>query len=154
MKLYFLRHGQAAWPDWQGADDDRPLTKAGRKEMRAAAEFFAGLKFKPNAIVSSPLPRAYQTADLLAEALGLTTVQEELLAPGFDTRKLSKLLAKYAEQDLVLVGHEPDFSSLIRALTGAEIKMAKAGLARVDVGDSKQLHGTLVWLIPPRVSAK
>ena len=67
MYLYFLRHGEADWPGWKGPDDDRPLTKAGRKEVHEVAEFLVGLKVKVEAVLASPLPRATQTADIAAE---------------------------------------------------------------------------------------
>jgi phosphohistidine phosphatase len=60
MKLYFLRHGEADWPDWKKPDDERPLTKAGRKEMNEVGKFLHRLKVFPDLIVTSPLPRAAQ----------------------------------------------------------------------------------------------
>ena len=54
----------------------------------------------------------------------------------------------------MLVGHEPDFSQAIEALTGANVKMAKAGLARVDLADPTELRGQLIWLIPPKIAGK
>ena len=62
MKLYFLRHGQADWPNWEGPDDDRPLTEAGREEVQAVAQLLVRLKAAPDLILTSPLPRAAQTA--------------------------------------------------------------------------------------------
>ncbi|HEY2568989.1 MAG TPA: phosphoglycerate mutase family protein, partial [Candidatus Udaeobacter sp.] len=62
MKLYFLRHGQADWPNWKKPDDERPLTKRGKREMRDVAKFLDRLKVRPDLIVTSPLPRAAQTA--------------------------------------------------------------------------------------------
>ena len=64
MHLYFLRHGAADWPDWNKPDDERPLTKAGEKEMHKVGEFLAALKVRPDVILTSPLPRAEQTADI------------------------------------------------------------------------------------------
>ena len=58
MKLYLLRHGKADWPDWNRPDDERPLDKAGRREMKQIAKFLAGLKLKPIALLTRPLPRA------------------------------------------------------------------------------------------------
>src|SRR6266436_10073244 len=61
MKLYFLRHGEADWPDWKKSDDERPLTDFGKKEVRDVAKFLARLNVRPDLIVTSPLPRASQT---------------------------------------------------------------------------------------------
>ncbi len=58
MKLYFMRHANADWPGWSGADDERPLTKKGRKETREMAKLLCRLRVDPALILSSPLPRA------------------------------------------------------------------------------------------------
>src|SRR5438132_13279421 len=69
MDLYFLRHGQADWPDWEKSDDERPLTKRGKKEMREVAAFLKRVKAQSDLIVTSPLPRASQTGRIAAEHL-------------------------------------------------------------------------------------
>ena len=69
MELYFLRHGEADWPNWTKPDDDRPLTDFGKKEVRQVAKFLDRLKLRPDLVVTSPLPRALQTAKIAAEHL-------------------------------------------------------------------------------------
>ena len=69
MKLYFFRHGQADWPNWNKPDDERPLTKEGAKEVRKVAKLLLQLKISP-LILTSPLPRASQTAEIVADVLG------------------------------------------------------------------------------------
>ena len=69
MELYLLRHGEADWPDWNKSDDERPLTKRGKKEMQEVAKFLGRLKVRPDLIVTSPLPRASQTAEIAADYL-------------------------------------------------------------------------------------
>ncbi len=150
MKLYFLRHGKATWPNWDKPDDERPLTQKGKKQMRRVAQSLANFKVSPSVILSSPLPRAYQTAAIVAEALGLAVTEEPALAPGFNGDRLAELLRKYAGPDVMVVGHEPDFSNTIATLTGGEVLMAKAGLARVDMDDTNPTRGELVWLVPPK----
>jgi phosphohistidine phosphatase len=147
MRLYLLRHGQADWPDWKGDDDDRPLTKAGRKEMHEVGEFLARCKVKVDSILTSPLPRAEQTADIAAEHLKVVCREERMLAPGFRADDLPRLLRKHPRDSLLLVGHEPDFSKLIGQITGGKVKMAKAGVASIDYAGKK---GKLLWLIPPK----
>jgi phosphohistidine phosphatase len=151
MRLYFLRHGAADWPHWDQPDDERPLTKAGRKEMHAVGEFLAELGVKPDIILTSPLPRAAQTADIAAEHLKVRVREEKLLAPGFPIEDLTRLLRKYPQQVLMLVGHEPDFSLVIMALTGASLKLSKAGVALLDLNLQK---GKLLWLFPPKLAKK
>jgi len=149
MRLYFLRHGAADWPDWKKSDDERPLTKAGRKELDQVGEFLARLGAKPDLILTSPLPRAAQTADIAAEHLWARVREEKLLAPGFGAPELERLLRKYPGQELMLVGHEPDFSSTIASLTGGRVKLAKAGVALVELDSGK---GRLRWLFPPKIA--
>ena len=151
MRLYFLRHGEADWPDWEGSDDDRPLTKAGRKEVHEMAEFLVRLKAKVDVVLASPLPRATQTADVAAEHFKVRVREEKLLAPGFRVEDLTRILRKYPQQTLMVVGHEPDFSQVITALTGGQVKVTKAGVALVELTERK---GKLLWLFPPRLAKK
>ncbi|HLW34785.1 MAG TPA: phosphohistidine phosphatase SixA [Chthoniobacterales bacterium] len=151
MELYFLRHGEADWPDWKKPDDERPLNKHGKKEMREVAAFLKRVKAKPDLIVTSPLPRASQTAEIAAERLKIKCREDKLLAPGFDRSDLERLLKKYPEESLMIVGHEPDFSEVISELTGGSLKLPKAGIALVDLNRSWR-GGRLLWLIPPKIT--
>ena len=153
MQLYFLRHGEADWPGWTKPDDERPLTDSGKKEVRQMAKFLDRLKVKPDLIVSSPLPRALQTAEVAAEQLKTKLRQDEALEPGFGISGLSAVLKRHGSKVLMLVGHEPDFSSVISALTGGFIKMSKAGVALIDI-DPETEKGRLLWLFPPKFARK
>src|SRR5437764_4978749 len=133
MELYFLRHGEADWPDWNKPDDERPLTKRGKKEMREVAKFLARLKVRPTLIVTSPLPRASQTAEIAADYLKAKLRKDELLAPGFGSSKLRTVLKRHRARVLMLVGHEPDFTQGISELSGGSLKLSKAGVALVDL---------------------
>src|SRR5205823_10939300 len=112
MKLCFLRHGEADWPNWNKPDDDRPLTERGRKEMKRVAKFLQRLKFSADSILTSPLPRASQTAEIVAERLGIELKTEPALAHGFNVERLRRLLAKADPDCIMLVGHEPVFSEV------------------------------------------
>ena len=151
MKLYFLRHGKADWPEWDKPDDERPLTKQGRREMERIAKFLRAADVAPAVILSSPLPRAWQTAEYAAEALDVELKEETSLGKGFGLPKLRPLLKRAKGGDLMIVGHEPDLSTVIHALTGGDVKLGKGGLARVDV-ELPATKGRLVWLIPPKVA--
>ena len=151
MKLYFLRHGKADWPNWDKPDDERPLNKQGRREMARIAKFLRSVEIEPSLILSSPLPRARQTAEYAAEALQVELKEEPALGKGFSAAKLRPLLKRAKGGDLMIVGHEPDFSTVIHALTGGDVKLGKGGLARVDL-ELPETTGRLVWLIPPKVA--
>lgn len=153
MQLYFLRHGEADWPHWTRPDDERPLTDFGKKEVRQVAKFLDRLKVKPNLVVTSPLPRALQTAEVAADQLKTKLRQDEALEPGFGISELRTLLKRHGSKALMLVGHEPDFTSVISALTGASFKLSKAGVALVDF-DPETEKGRLLWLFPPKVARK
>lgn len=153
MELYFLRHGEADWPDWKKSDDERPLTKRGKKEMHELAAFLVRLKVRPDLILTSPLPRAAQTAEIAAEHLKSKCREDKRLAPGFGPAELEELIRKHPVESLMVVGHEPDFTETISALTGASLKLSKAGVALIDV-DLTSRKGRLLWLFPPKIATK
>jgi phosphohistidine phosphatase len=151
MKLCFLRHGEADWPNWNKPDDERPLTERGRKEMKRVAKFLQRLKFSADAILTSPLPRASQTAEIVAERLGIELKTETALAHGFNVERLRRLLGKAGADCVMVVGHEPEFSEVIKELTGGEVKLSKAGVALLEV-NRECTSGKLLWLFPPKFS--
>ena len=153
MELYFLRHGEADWPDWKKSDDERPLTKRGKKEMREVAAYLARIDACPSLILTSPLSRASQTAEIAAAKLRVKCYEDKMLAPGFGRPELKRLLEKYPEDSLMFVGHEPDFTETISALTGASLKLSKAGVAKIDIERSLE-DGRLLWLFPPKLAKK
>lgn len=152
-RLYFLRHGLADRSEWSGDDFLRPLTARGKQQMLRTAETIASLDLGLDLILSSPLTRAYQTAEIVAEVLGIhdRLASDERLAPGFGPGMLSAILKEQpALAALMLVGHEPDFSETISALIGGgRVVCKKGGLARVDLPEGGSLDGQLVWLAPP-----
>jgi len=155
LKLYFLRHGQAGnRHEWQGDDSARPLTVEGKQRMLREAAAISRLKLPLEVIISSPLVRAYQTAEIVAEALGSSArlVTDGRLASGFGPKQLAAIVTEHrSARGLMLVGHEPDFSETISQVTGGgRLTMKKGALAYVDVEEPASLKGTLVWLIPPK----
>ena len=153
MQLYFLRHGEADWPGWTKADDERPLTDFGKKEVQQLAKFLNRLKVKPELVVTSPLPRASQTAEIAAEQLKAKLREDKALEPGFGISELRTLLKRHGSKVLMLVGHEPDFTSVISALTGASLKLSKAGVVLLDIEPETE-KGRLLWLFPPKFARK
>jgi phosphohistidine phosphatase len=121
--------------------------------MREVANFLARLKVRPRYVITSPLPRAAQTAEIAAEELKAKLRSDELLSPGFSMDELRRLGNRHRAKNLMLVGHEPDFSQVISKLTGASLKLSKAGVALVDV-DFESEEGKLLWLFPPKLAKK
>jgi len=159
MKLYFLRHGLAGdSKTWAGSDRLRPLTPQGVKQMDAVAEVLAGWNLQLGRILTSPLVRARQTAEIVARRLGMfdRLTQDERLSPGCKMAQLSELLHDYPSQgDWMLVGHEPDFSGMLTGLVGSgRIQLAKGGLACAELVHRDPLKGELLLLVTPEVLIK
>ena len=158
MKLCFLRHGEADWPNWTKPDDERPLTQRGRKEMKRVAKFLELLKFVPDAILTSPLPRASQTAEIIGKRLGIELQTEPALAHGFNMERLRRLLAKRNAECVMIVGHEPLLSAVYSYLLGepsVAIDVKKGSIGRIDVDRfTGQPHGVLKWLMPPKLAGE
>jgi phosphohistidine phosphatase len=155
MKLYFLRHGEAGDPaQWQGDDADRPLTDEGLRRMELEARTMKRLDLGIDKIITSPLARAQQTAEIVAIALKRKDhlVSDERLGPQFGPERLAEILREnQGVRDLMLVGHEPSMSTTLGRLIGGRVALKKGGLARAEVPDPAQLSGALEWLLAPRV---
>ena len=156
MNCYFLRHGIAVEPaQWHGRDDDRPLTPDGCKRMEREAKAIASLFPDLDLIVTSPLLRARQTAELVAEHLKSSEglVEDRRIAHGFNAQACRAILAEHAgAESIMLVGHEPTMSATIGSMIGgASIELKKAALAGIELADRASSGGTLICLIPPKV---
>lgn len=159
MEIYLLRHGIAAErEEHSGPDEERELTDEGRRKVRHAAEAMGAMKLSFDAIFSSPLARALQTAEIVAENLRLKRRLQltEHLAPGIPPGKQMSWLKNLqpAPASVLLVGHEPNFSELTSyLLTGRDnmaINFKKAGLCKLTVGHAGFGHATLEWFITPK----
>ncbi|MGN6275336.1 MAG: SixA phosphatase family protein [Solirubrobacterales bacterium] len=125
--LYFLRHGDAE-EDHGESDAARRLTPKGERQARAAGQALAAMGAGIDICLTSPKVRAADTARLACEALQLEPgTANELRGGPFDSLCLAA-----GHGDVLLVGHEPDFSSEVARLTGANVKLRKGGLAIVD----------------------
>ena len=157
MRLVIIRHAVAVprgTPDM--ADDERPLTPRGRRRFRQAARGLAAVLKRPDALLSSPLPRARQTADIAARAWGKVKVSETPALAGGTFEDLAVALAPFGPKELVaIVGHEPDLSEILARLLGTpmadRLTFRKGAAALVEVPGPLQEGGNLVWYLPPRV---
>ena len=128
--IWLLRHGDAA----EGSpDSERPLTDKGREQARAAGAALKAIGVEIDACLTSPKVRAADTARIACEEVGDVEPQlEPKLAGGpFDAEALAAGLGG----DVLLVGHDPDFSMAVHSLTGAQVRMKKGGLAGVEKGE-------------------
>ena len=147
LQLWLLRHGEAE-PHETRPDAERRLTERGEAQARAAGAALSALKLEFQHVFTSPRVRAYDTAALACEALGVGPVVHEPLSGGFDRDDALELLNSVGdEQRILVVGHEPDFSQVVHDLTGGRIDLKKGGIAgvRMDGG-----MGELIVLLRPR----
>ena len=163
MKLLLLRHGIAVDHGTPGyeRDGERPLTPEGRRKTRAIARALAKLEVAPEVILTSPLVRAHQTAEIVA---GTMRIKKRLLlcrplACGGDAKQVvAEINRRHTQTDCVmLVGHEPDLSLLASLLLtgsaeGATIELKKGGVCLLEVAKLRAGKcATLLWLAPPKL---
>jgi len=152
MELYFFRHGDAEPASAAPTDEARRLTPRGRRETLAVAQALHRAGLRPQAIITSPLARASQTGDILQEVFDLPSSVDERLRSGCTLGAAQGLVSDHPYEQIILVGHEPDFSAIVGQLTGdARVQLSKSGLARVDADRIEPDQGTLVWLLAPEL---
>lgn len=152
FQLYLLRHAHAGdAAKWTGPDAERPLSPKGRRQAERLGMFLSERGFAPDAIVTSPKIRARQTADLVADALGIAVTVDDRLGGPLDVDDVNDIVERAGGTSVVLVGHDPSFSDLCAALSGTEyLPLKKGALARIDVSlPLTENAGVLRWLLPP-----
>ena len=157
MKLYVMRHGPAVDHALSGRDDDRALTPPGRERVRVVAAALVEGGEAPLHIVSSPLVRSLQTAEIVAAVTrvadreGTVDVRREL-APGGPLKRLVGELAASGLRRLMVVGHEPDLSGLVGDLLGHPMptSMAKAMVVGLRLRDDGHAQAKLRFILDPK----
>lgn len=162
MNLYLMRHGIAVAADESAGtrDNERPLTPKGVKRLRRAARGIRRLDIVFDGILTSPVLRARQTAEIVATVLGLESCLEEVsgLAPESDVEHLLFSLTRYHDRDhLLMVGHEPLLSKAISSLLcgsrghGMKIDLRKGSLCRIEIdGLPPSSPAILHWHLAPK----
>ncbi len=155
MDLILLRHGKAEDTSLDG-DFSRALVEKGRKQARQAAKLLQSAGVLPDIVLTSPLLRARQTAEEFCETAGIPgPVIQGWLACGMAPDAAIRELAAFRDfKRVAIVGHEPDFSQLIEWILGTvecSIEMKKGALACLRLAPPSR-HGSLVYLIPPRLA--
>jgi phosphohistidine phosphatase len=160
MKVLVVRHATAADKDEfarKGKSDDlRPLTPTGKREMREVARGIRDMVTEVDALVTSPLVRAVQTAEILGDAYDRTPVRVEWLRPEASYENFAEWARSRGEKELVvIVGHEPHLSGLVSWLLASskrpllELKKAAACLLEVE-GRAGASSSTLLWSMAPK----
>lgn len=158
MHLWLVRHAVAEeLSDAIPSDFDRPLTEKGRRKFQRVADALRAAEQSVDLILTSPLVRAMQTAEILRQSLRLKrdAVQlEPLLAPGFDVNALlGSIKDRPPVRAAALVGHEPDFSAALSTMIGGgRIDFGKGAVACIEfTEDLRAGAGTLRWFVRPSV---
>ena len=156
MILLLLRHAHAGdSAKWAGDDDLRPLSERGRGQARRLGRLLAAAGEAPDLLIASPRTRALETAELVAAEVGAPVIVDERLAGGLDAEVVDRIVRGGGGATRpCLVGHDPDFSSLLGELVGLDvIPMRKGALARIDFpGDLVTAgSGSLGYLLPPEL---
>lgn len=160
IELYLIRHGLAAergrdWPD----DAKRPLTPSGIAKLRKEAQALESIQVAFDQIISSPLVRARQTADVFGEMKNKPPVaMSEALAPAGSPAAVTQELAKHLRKGrIAVVGHEPNLGELAAYLIGAHaaLEFKKGGICRIDFDvPPAKAAGMLRWFVTPKILRK
>jgi phosphohistidine phosphatase len=164
VRLYIVRHAIAAerdaerWPD----DRQRPLTERGEQRFRKIARRMRWLAPHIDAVYSSPLARAWRTAEILAETSHWPApITLQALEPGVASADLLASLRDLRPgNDVAVVGHEPNLHELISLLLAgrrgeAFVEMRKGGMALLELdADLTPGKAHLLWVLPPRLAVR
>jgi phosphohistidine phosphatase len=154
MLLALIRHGTAedAGPRTGYHDEPRRLTDLGITHMREAARGIARIGIQPDAIISSPLVRCAQTAEIVGAAFGTGVRLHDVLRPGARTAALLEVLADYPDAGCIVVcGHQPDLSLITAELSGGSLVEFRRGtLCVINLERLRPNGGILVGLYPPK----
>ncbi len=157
MKIVLIRHAAAVPRGTPGVlDAERPLTSSGKVQFRRAARGLARIVRRPHVLLTSPLSRAQETADIAAEAfMGLAPGIEPALADASVDGILAALETQPRDATVALVGHEPMLGCLLARMLGASqaqhLAFKKGGAAVVNLPDGPSTPGRLIWFLDPRV---
>ncbi len=160
IHLYIIRHGIAGDPAEYSKDADRALTKEGDRKTRRIAQRLKELSIKFDIILTSPLVRARQTAQILLEE-GLSNKLEEFstLAPAGDIKNWLTWLEITRDRqvkEIAIIGHEPNLSQWAETLLWGEVKgviiLKKAGIIGLTLPETGSPVGNsqIFWLTPPK----
>jgi len=165
MQFYVLRHGIAVTHGAPGfdRDSDRPLTPEGVQKMRRIAKAMKTLRLSCDVILTSPFPRALQTAEIVSKELGMKKkmfLAEHLAVGGDPEQLIEEIQSNYPSvSGIMIVGHEPYLSLLMSVLLSGQanldITMRKGGLAKLTIEELTYGRcATLEWLLTPKAMLK
>ncbi len=153
--LVLMRHGIAeeARPGSEQSDELRALTPDGRIRVARAATGLAVLGIRPDIILTSPLLRCRETADIVGSQAGCPVQEDRRLAPGMDLDDVLDVLLEHPDAGTVLAcSHQPGLSLALADLTGCGIIPFRRSQAAVaEIREARAGGGTLLAVLPPRM---
>ena len=157
MDIYILRHGEAQPRSKDVAEADRKLTPQGRDDVERVSRLARAAKVQPDLVLSSPYARARQTAEVAIQAferLKSPLQETPALLPGGSPKQVWKEIKSHAgSRQLLLVGHEPQFSELVAYLLASptlRLDLKKGALVRIRMDQlAGEPHGELKWVLTP-----
>jgi phosphohistidine phosphatase len=154
LTVWLARHGEAVHPDECDSDFHRGLTDFGRRQVSALATWLASRSETPELFLHSPLLRAKQTAETIAEAVGASPScvrAETRLSPGINPEDLLKALAATSAERILCVCHQPDVSRcLAEFISGGHFQYTPGTIAQIQFsGPIIRGGGYLSWLADP-----
>ena len=159
MEIYLLRHGIAEDAKAGQSDSSRALTSEGREKLERVLHRAAKAGVKPSLILSSPLLRAMQTAEVAKDVLGYDAkiVQTEALTPhASPAATRNEIRERRSESAVILASHEPLMSALAAFLLrspGLQVDMKKAALVRMDCDRfGAEPSAVLKWMLTPGIA--
>ena len=160
MELYLIRHALAQQLGLKNdfTDEKRTLTSEGRDRMREVARGLRRLGVQVDLLLTSPLARAVETAEIVADALGLSkkeVISTDKLAPGGSADELFAEIKSHGVESVALVGHQPDLGEIIAKIIQAHSKLSidlkKGSICCLNVVETvPSLRGQMVWLMTPK----
>lgn len=156
MNVYLFRHGIALDIGENGisSDEDRELSKEGTDKTKKITSALTKIKCSPKRIISSPLTRARQTAQIAAEAFGLKVEVSEIMNVSSPVKTTIQWLCKQPDEDIMLTGHNPHMEILASCLISgddmADIRLKKASICKISFnGKVNPEEGRLEFLMQP-----
>jgi phosphohistidine phosphatase len=161
MQLLVIRHAIAEdrekFAESGEPDDERPLTRKGIRRMKQVAKGLAAAGGSIDVLATSPLKRAVQTAEIVADEFGLGGPEViPSLVPGASFDEFSKWAESLGEvKTVAVVGHEPHLSGLIGWLAGGQVEMKKGGACLLEFESApRQGAGTILWSLTPGLARR
>ena len=160
MRVYILRHGIAEDAPPGGSDAGRALTEEGKKKLRNVLTRARAAGVRPSIILTSPLRRAVQSAEIAAGVLGAKSelVESRALLPSSSAPRVWDEIRGRSAEELLIAGHEPLLSTVVAFLLRCpvlQVDLKRAALVSIDVETpAAEPHGVLNWLLTPKLAGR